>query len=255
MARGFFVSASSAGIAESVHPDRFNAEMRVNGTRMQYEQGEWPAKWSANLHPTGGGRGWNVMTVSPTGELLSLKSDDIGANGRESPDWRPADGTVVDKLTRDLESLADGTIVCASIKDEGCCNRTQRLREALESIGARRFRELERAGSYAIIGVKNGKAVEELHLNGQKAVISQTQSELQQLQSARAREDAINWIQQQDQLLCSDGFALSPLPHNGDTWFRHKYIRHHHIDHHYIGLYSYGPGRISAVAKVFLFLP
>ena len=78
---------------------------------------------------------------------------------------------------------------------------------------------LERAGSYAIIGVKNGRAAEEVQLNGQRAVIPQTQSELQQLQSARAREDAINWIQQQDQLLCSDGFTLSGGSNDGDTWF------------------------------------
>jgi len=152
----FSLSASSAGyyMHQQHYDDRFSAEMTINGHAVPYiSNSEHNMKWASNLHKIDGGRGWNMMCVNPNNGTLRhhLKSYDTWGKSR------PA----VDKLAADLESVAEGDIVCLGIKDEGLSNLNQRFFAALKSICSDPITsDLTIRGSFALIGIKNRKGKE-----------------------------------------------------------------------------------------------
>ena len=86
-----------------------------------------------------------------------------------------ANRSVVDKLAADIEAVEDGDIVCLGIKDEGRSNMTERLKQALGSIGAMSVNSISSRGSYAIIGIKSySAALEDFDGSGRRVVIAKT---------------------------------------------------------------------------------
>ena len=86
-----------------------------------------------------------------------------------------ANRSIVDKLAADIEAVEDGDIVCLGIKDEGRSNMTERLKQALGSIGAMSVNSISSRGSYAIIGIKSySAALEAFDGSGRRVVIAKT---------------------------------------------------------------------------------
>ena len=86
-----------------------------------------------------------------------------------------ANRSVVDKLAADIEAVEDGDIVCLGIKDEGRSNMTERLKQALGSIGAMSVNSISSRGSFAIIGIKSySAALEDFDGSGRRVVIAKT---------------------------------------------------------------------------------
>ena len=82
----------------------------------------------------------------------------------------------MDKLAADIEAVEDGDIVCLGIKDEGRSNMTERLKQALGSIGAMSVNSISSRGSFAIIGIKSysAAALEDFDGSGRRVIISKT---------------------------------------------------------------------------------
>ena len=92
-------------------------------------------------------RGYNVAVLDPADATV----EQFGAFRiyTETPDT-----TLVEPLIQFLENVPDGRIVIIALADEGAVNKTERLNQALESIGSARIRSLAFRSSWAIIGRK-----------------------------------------------------------------------------------------------------
>lgn len=97
-------------------------------------------------------RGLNTVIVDPgTARITSARTYDL---------W--GDPVAQNRqLVRDLEALPEGHVVLAALKDSGMEKLTMDAEDALEEVGASIDGRLGFRESYALIGIKGGKALAE----------------------------------------------------------------------------------------------
>ena len=104
--------------------------------------------WSPNL------RGYNLVALSPKGNLMDRGAFDTFASREESL-----------RLARFIGRLPRGTIVVASVKDEAAGQLTEEAVQALRAVGGKEDLRGRLWVSHLVIGVKGappGTAVEEV---------------------------------------------------------------------------------------------
>lgn len=96
------------------------------------------------------GRGINLLLLKSDGSIDGLWTFDT--HGKEEAS---------SALCAFLRSVANGTVVLIAVQDDASANLTLALRKAMPMIGATQFDTLSFRDSYALIGVKGGRALSE----------------------------------------------------------------------------------------------
>lgn len=111
------------------------------------------------------GRGVNLATVNiADGSLSSFHLFDTHADGSEA-------------LVSFIDTLPAGTLVLMAVRDDAQSNMTRAAKDAIKTCGAQLIDSLSYRGSYALIGVKGGAALDEKTFpDGTIAVASATYS-------------------------------------------------------------------------------
>ena len=165
MTKLFWVTGLVVFLLSKVQPTA-SAELEISVTSTSRSQGnQVEFKVNGNVLDIDSGRGVNMATLNQDGSMISFHRFDTHADGSEA-------------LVDFVDQLSTGTLVLVAARDDAKGNMTRAAKEALKSCGAQLIDDLLYRGSYAMIGVKNGVALDEKTFpDGTVAVASATYSD------------------------------------------------------------------------------
>eukprot|EP00434_Breviolum_minutum_P040516 symbB.v1.2.036005.t1/scaffold4922.1/size32852/3 len=148
MTKLFWVTGLVVFLLSKVQPTA-SAELEISVTSTSRSQGnQVEFKVNGNVLDIDSGRGVNMATLNQDGSMISFQRFDTHADGSEA-------------LVDFVDQLSTGTLVLVAARDDAKGNMTRAAKEALKSCGAQLIDDLLYRGSYAMIGVKNGVALDE----------------------------------------------------------------------------------------------